>query len=169
METGTSLNLAELEFVKTNVLGHEFSSDQKSISKEKLLHLITEAAILLSNKLNDLKPHYQKRFLVTSGQNIKSIAIEKVAYFLSDGRYSKMVTHNKEQYLLDQSLESLTQKLDPTLFYRVNRQTIVSYQSIQNMIVWSKSRIKLDLSPAHKNDVIVSIDNSGAFKKWLNK
>ena len=55
------------------------------------------------------------------------------------------------------------------MFYRVNRQTIVSYQAIQKIALWSKSRVKLELSPALENDVIVSVDNSGGFKKWLNR
>lgn len=169
MKAINTLNPAELVFVNSSLFDVEFSSDGNTITKDRVLNYIIEAAIHLSHKLHGQKPQYQKRFLVTSGQNIRSIAIEKVAYFLSEGRYSKIVTHTKEQYLLDQSLESLTQKLDPTIFYRVNRQTIVSYQSIQKISVWSKSRVKLDLLPAHENDVIVSIDNSGEFKKWLNR
>lgn len=115
------------------------------------------------------KPEYQERFMVVSGQKIKSILIGQVAYFVSDGRYVKLVTKTNEKFLLDMSLESLVHKLDPNLFFRINRQFIVGFDSIQQMIVWSKSRIKLELKPTSETDVIVSIDNSGDFKKWLNR
>ncbi|MFC4723570.1 LytR/AlgR family response regulator transcription factor [Geojedonia litorea] len=115
------------------------------------------------------KTNYQERFMVVSGQKIKSILIDQVAYFLSEGRYVKLITKSNERYLLDQSLESLENKLDPNIFYRINRQVIVSFHSIQQMIIWSKSRVKLELNPSAGFDIIVSIDKSGEFKKWLNR
>ncbi|WP_372757112.1 LytR/AlgR family response regulator transcription factor [Mariniflexile sp.] len=115
------------------------------------------------------KEDYQERFMVVSGSKIKSILIDQVAYFLSEGRYVKLVTNNNEKYLLDQSLENLEKKLNPHCFYRVNRQAIVSFNSIQQMVIWSKSRVKLELNPVTDFDVIVSIDKSGDFKKWLNR
>jgi len=115
------------------------------------------------------KDNYQERFMVVSGQKIKSILVDQVAYFLSEGRYVKLITKTNERYLLDQSLESLETKLDPNLFYRINRQAIVNFHSIQQMIIWSKSRVKLELSPQAGFDIIVSIDKSGDFKKWLNR
>ena len=115
------------------------------------------------------KPAFQERFMVVSGQKIKSILIDQVAYFLSEGRYVKLVTKTNEKFLLDQSLESIEHKVDPNHFFRVNRQVIVGFDSIQQMIVWSKSRVKLELKPATDFDVVVSIDNSGEFKRWLNR
>lgn len=168
MEATNILNPADLELVRAGLYGADFSANG-NVNQDKVLNYIVEVALILADKIKGPKKQYQKRFLVSSGQYIRSISIEQVAYFVSDGRYSKIVTRSKEQYLLDQSLESLMQKVDPNLFYRVNRQMIVSYQSIQKIAVWSKSRVKLELSPAAEQEVIVSIDNSGGFKKWLNR
>lgn len=115
------------------------------------------------------KKNYQERFMVISGQKIKSILTKDIAYFLSEGRYAKIVTHSNEKYLIDVSLESIYAKIDPNLFFRVNRQAIVNFKSIQQMIIWSKSRVKLELKPQPEEDIIVSIDKSGEFKKWLNR
>lgn len=115
------------------------------------------------------KKNYQERFMVISGQKIKSILTEDIAYFLSEGRYAKLVTCTNEKYLIDVSLESIYSKIDPHLFFRVNRKAIVSFKSIQQMIIWSKSRVKLELKPMSEEDIIVSIDKSGEFKKWLNR
>ena len=132
-------------------------NDKPELNVQKLLEAITE------------KPLFQERFMVVSGQKIKSILVEQIAYFLSDGRYVKLVTKTNEKFLLDQSLERVEHKVDPNHFFRVNRQVIVGFDSIQQMIVWSKSRVKLELKPATDFDVVVSIDNSGEFKRWLNR
>lgn len=139
---------------------------------EKLKNQLTDKTPFDFQKLLESlqnKNEYQERFMVVSGQKIKSILIDQVAYFLSEGRYVKLVTKNNEKYLLDQSLESLENKLNTHLFYRVNRKAIVSFNSIQQMIIWSKSRVKLELNPPSEFDIIVSIDKSGEFKKWLNR
>ena len=115
------------------------------------------------------KPQYRERFMVASGQRIKSIPIDDVAYFLSEGRYVKLVAKTGESFLLDQSLESVEQSVDPDRFFRVNRQVLAGFDAIRQMVAWSKSRVKLDLQPPTDFDVIVSIDNSGEFKLWLNK
>ena len=139
-----------------NKLKNQYTSN-KSFDFQKLLEAMRQ------------QDDYQERFMVVSGQKIKSIQVDQIAYFLSEGRYVKLVTKSNEKYLLDQSLESLESKLNPNQFYRINRQVIVGFDSIRQMIIWSKSRVKLELNPTTEMDVIVSIDKSGEFKKWLNR
>ena len=124
-----------------------------------------QALIASMNK----KPELRERFMVSSGQRIKSIPVSEVAYFLSEGRYVKLVAKTGESYLLDQSLESVEHSVDPDRFFRINRQVLVGFEAIRQMVSWSKSRVKLDLHPPTDFDVVVSIDNSGEFKHWLNK
>lgn len=129
------------------------------------------ATIDIRKLLQDMqaKPVLQERFMVASGQRIKSIPVGEIAYFVSEGRYARMVTKANENHLLDQSLESIEHRLDPNDFFRVNRQVLVGFAAIKQMVAWSKSRVKIDLNPPTDFDVIVSINNSGEFKQWLNK
>jgi DNA-binding LytR/AlgR family response regulator len=138
--------------------------DKFRMQKESTI-IDMQALLMSMNK----KPDFRERFMVASGQRIKSIAITDVAYFVSEGRYVKLVTKTGENYLLDQSLESVENSTDPNRFFRVNRQMLVGFDAIRQMVAWSKSRVKLDLMPPAEFDVVVSIDNSGEFKLWLNK
>ena len=171
----TAYNEYAIKAFKLNSIDYllkPIDEDELRASVDKLKKRITSPDPFDIQKLLDTiqqKEDYQERFMVVSGQKIKSILIEQVAYFLSEGRYVKLVTKTNEKYLLDQSLESLENKLNPSCFYRVNRQAIVSFYCIQQMIIWSKSRVKLELNPASEFDIIVSIDKSGEFKKWLNR
>lgn len=150
----------------------------KPFSKEDIKQAMAKFRMYHGNKIIDYKklielmnskPIRQERFMVVSGQRIKSIPVGEIAYFISEGRYVKLVTRNNENYLLEQSLENIDNSVDPDIFFRVNRQVLVSFSAIRQMIVWSKSRVKLDLIPTTDFDVIVSINNSGEFKRWLNK
>ncbi len=128
----------------------------------------------VTNLLDALRPQsrekYQERFMVTLGEKIKSIPEEEVAYFFSEDRYTFLVTNDGHQHIINMNLGDLENTLDPKKFYRINRKFIISYHSIQNMVAYSKSRVKIDLIPPPPNamDVVVSVERSGPFKKWLN-
>jgi len=52
-----------------------------------------------------------------------------------------------------------------------NRRYLVNMEAIAQMLAWSRSRIKLELTPpaGDPEDTIVSIDRAGDFKKWMNR
>ncbi|MFT4738596.1 MAG: two-component system response regulator LytT [Cyclobacteriaceae bacterium] len=128
----------------------------------------------LGTMIESLRPRdqsYQERFIVTLGERIQSIAESQVAYFFSEDRYTYLVDHNGKQQILNSNLGDLEKTLNPKKFYRINRKFIICFEAIKSMIAYSKSRVKIDLVPEPPNslDVIVSVERSGAFKKWLNR
>jgi DNA-binding LytR/AlgR family response regulator len=60
------------------------------------------------------------------------------------------------------------ESLDPTRFFRVNRQFLVSSEAIAKMYLLSKSRIKLQLKPDCKEEVLVSSARTHAFREWMD-
>lgn len=120
-------------------------------------------------EMNRLKPEYKRRFMVTVGQRIKSVPVEDVAYFVSEGRYVTMVAHDNAKYLIDETMEKLEQLLDPTAFFRINRQMIIAFSAIKSMMPFTKGRVQIEIQPDINTDIIVSVDRSPAFKKWLDR
>lgn len=115
------------------------------------------------------KPKFQERFLVSTGQKLKSIPIETIAYFFADNKLNFLCDAEGRQYLIDQSLDKLESQLDPAVFFRINRQYIVRFDAIREMVHYSKSRVKITLHPTPTGDTIVSAERSAAFKAWLNR
>lgn len=122
----------------------------------------------LFQKLSDaglIKP--SKRILVRMGQALKLIELNQVAYFYSRDKISFAVLPENKRYPLDQSLDQLEHMVDATQFFRINRQFIINLKSIDEMIAYSKSRVKLKLVPHSEEDAIVSKERSPEFKRWL--
>jgi two-component system, LytTR family, response regulator LytT len=115
------------------------------------------------------KPTYKSRFMVRLGQKIVAVPVEKIAYFFSENKLTFLVTQDQKRYPLDQPLDELVDLLDPRIFFRVNRQFIVTFQSIAEIHPYFKGRIKLNLNPASTEEVVISSERTPEFKKWIDQ
>lgn len=115
-------------------------------------------------------PGYRKRFLVQTGEKIRKIEVEDIAWFNTLDKGIWMKTFQGNSFPVELSLDSLETILDPSVFFRINRKYLVNINSIAAMTAWSRGRIKLELKPKADDELetVVSIDRSAAFRKWLN-
>jgi two-component system response regulator LytT len=95
------------------------------------------------------------------------VEVKDVAYFYTEDKINYLCTQQGLRYPVDFNLDELEQLIDPSEFFRINRQFIVNISSIEKMLAWSKSRVKLILKPASDIETIVSTDRSPHFKEWL--
>ncbi|MGL5892734.1 MAG: LytR/AlgR family response regulator transcription factor [Bacteroidia bacterium] len=124
---------------------------------------------LMQSLITQIKaPAFRERFMVTAGSKLRSVNTSEIAWFVSEGRYSKIVTRDNHRYLINDTMEKLEGALSPTRFFRINRKYIVAIDCITSMIPWSKSRIKIELIPNTEDEVVVSVERSAEFKHWLD-
>lgn len=112
-------------------------------------------------------PHYQERFIITVGKQMKLVPTEEIAYFYTENKLVYLVTESGEKFTTDFTLEQLEKILDPHKFFRINRQFTISISSILKMIPASKSRLKLLLKPETRYETITSFERTAKFRKWL--
>ena len=117
--------------------------------------------------LQSERKEFQKRIIIRFGETIKTVDIDEVAYFYTEDKINFLRTMGNMDYPMDMNLDETEKILDASKFFRINRQFIININSIQKMVVVSKSRVKLTLSPPSSHETIVSTDRSGTFKKWL--
>lgn len=125
----------------------------------------------LISAIKGRQPDYRRRFLIQVGDKYRKIDIADVAWFSAVEKNVFLTTTAGISYPVDMTLETLEEVIDPMLFFRINRKYIIGIQSIEKMIAWSRSRIKLTIKPTPGNDddIIVSIDRAADFRKWLNR
>ncbi len=111
---------------------------------------------------------YKTRFIVRYGEHIKTIRTDEIAYFYTEDKVNFLTTHEGKRFAIDFNLDSLETQLDPKLFFRINRQFIVSIGSITEMFAYTKGRVLIKLKPAAKQETIVSTERSADFKIWLD-
>jgi two-component system, LytTR family, response regulator LytT len=141
---------------------------ERAIEKFKRVHFKTPPVDIqkLLSSINQ-KAGYKERFVIKYGEHMKTIQAADIAYIVSENRISFAVLREGKRYALDFNMDQLEEMLDPKQFFRINRQFIISYNSITEMLTYSKSRVLVKLNPPTKEDTIVSTERSAAFKAWL--
>jgi two-component system, LytTR family, response regulator LytT len=112
---------------------------------------------------------YKSRFMVRLGQKIIALAADKIAYFFSENKLTYIVAKDGKRYPMDQPLEELMDVLDPRIFFRINRQFIITFDSIAEIHPYFKGRIKLLLNPKTEEEVVISSERTPEFKKWIDQ
>jgi DNA-binding LytR/AlgR family response regulator len=105
--------------------------------------------------------------LIRYKDKIIPVKIEDVAYFYTSEERVTLTTLTGESYPVDRTLESLSQQLPDTKFFRANRQFIVSRRAVKDIAVWFGSRLSLNLTVETPERIIISKARVPEFKQWL--
>lgn len=111
---------------------------------------------------------YKTRFMVKLGDHIRSITSEQIALFYAEGREVYLITTQSRKFIVDYTLETLEDLLNPAVFYRVNRSFIVNIHAIKDVMVYSNSRLKITLTQDFDKEIIVSREKVNEFKEWFD-
>ena len=115
------------------------------------------------------KKKYRKRFLVSRGDAWFKLAVGDVAFFYSENKVTTAVTFHNQNHVIDFTLESLEEELDPEIFFRANRQVIVNIEAIEKIENYFGGKLKVRLNPPFPDDLIISRLKAMDFRKWVGE
>lgn len=122
---------------------------------------------LLEWQQNGNNAKHKKRFLVKRGVDYISIKTEDIAYFYATHKLVCLVDSKNNKYILDKSLSDIEKEIDLSQFYRVNRKYLLNMASIRRIKAYAKSKLLLEVEPAIGEEIIISQENTIAFKEWM--
>jgi DNA-binding LytR/AlgR family response regulator len=121
----------------------------------------------LSRVLLQMKKSYKTRFLVKVGDHLRSVKTENIMLFYAEGRTVFIITGKQNKYIIDFTLEELVKNLDPEMFFRPNRSFIININAIRDVVVYSNSRLLVELHQPFEKEIIVSRDKVAQLKTWF--
>lgn len=122
---------------------------------------------LLQQITQMVKQDYKARFVVKSGSHLLSIQTSEIIYFFSEHKVSWLMRKDGKKFSISHNLEELEQLLDPQFFFRLGRSVISCHDGIEDIIVYTNSRLKAKLK-FQKEMVVISRDRVPDFKTWLD-
>lgn len=169
----TAYDQYALEAFKVNSIDYLLKPIKKeelgrALEKFKKLHFNISAPVDIKKLLDSIrKTEYKERFVIKYGEHMRTIQVADIAYIFSENRISFAMLKEGKRYALDLNMDQLEEMLSPKHFFRINRQFIVNYSAITEMLTYSKSRVLVKLNPPTKEETIVSTERSASFKAWL--
>ena len=121
---------------------------------------------LILSQLGDRKK-YKSCFLLPERDKYIPVSVEDIAYIYIDAKSVKLVTLDQKAFYLSHTLDDLMAEIDPHLFFRANRQFIVSRKTIKDVSVWFGNKLAINLSVETPEKIIVSKARVGEFKSWF--
>jgi DNA-binding LytR/AlgR family response regulator len=122
---------------------------------------------LLKQVMGMIQNPYKPRFVIRLGEHIKAIQTDDIALFYSNEKSTYLRTLAGRDFAMDHSLDQLEDETDPKAFFRVSRKYMVALSAIKDIIAYSGSRLKLIVTGAENEEVLVSREKVTDFKKWL--
>jgi DNA-binding LytR/AlgR family response regulator len=139
------------------------------LQKEKAKEGVSLSQEQLDSLLGAVKPSFKNRLLVRVGDNLKSVEIGDVAYFLAEDDVVFVLLQDGGRYIVDHSLNELESLLDPSVFFRITRNCITSIGSIKKVSKYFNSRLMVELTPPAPDKLLVSRVRVPDFMKWMDQ
>ncbi|MCC6459349.1 MAG: response regulator transcription factor [Saprospiraceae bacterium] len=114
-------------------------------------------------------PAYKEKFVVNHRHQWLPVSTKDIALFYRDN-LNYLYTFAGEKYMLDfTTLDEIEELIDPNLYCRANRQSIVHIDAIQSIKPLENQKLVLTLKTPLKMEVDISREKAPGFKRWFER
>jgi DNA-binding LytR/AlgR family response regulator len=112
---------------------------------------------------------YKEKFVVKVRNNWVPVLTKDIAAFYRDN-LNYLLTFSGEKYILDfATLDEIEELLDPKIYYRANRQSIIHVDAIGSIKPEENQKLVVTLKAPLKMQQDISREKAPAFKKWFDR
>lgn len=123
----------------------------------------------LVDSLKQEKRDYKTHFLIPAkGDKLLPVSLDMILVFYIQDGFVKILLKGGTEHTVFQTLDELAENLDPSLFFRINRQYIISRDAVKDIDLWFNNRLSLNLHGIKINEkILVSRAKVQEFKNWF--
>jgi DNA-binding LytR/AlgR family response regulator len=112
-------------------------------------------------------PGGKTSFLVFRNQQYKTISIEDIAFFYVRHDATWIMCFDKQEFVINQSLDQVTNAVSPRQFFRLNRQYLVNFKAIKAVEPYFLRKLYVKLHIETKEKLLVNKEKSHGFLTWM--
>lgn len=106
-------------------------------------------------------------FLVFKNNKYQTVLTENIALFCIKNETPTIITFDKAEYQITQSLDEVHKLLSPTQFFRINRQNLINFSAIREAEHYFSRKLILKLTIPTEEKLLVGKEKATAFLSWL--
>ena len=111
--------------------------------------------------------NYTTSLLVPVKDKLVPVSMDDVVCIYSTDRKTQIYLKSGQMMLYSRSLDSIAGGLDPSKFFRANKQYIVARDSVKEIVVWFDSRLLVSMPIELPEPLFVSKNKAAEFKNWM--
>ncbi len=115
------------------------------------------------------KREYKERYIVRINDRIIPLQTSNIAYIYSEEKTNYLVTFDNQRYIVDSSLDVISEELNPETFFRISRSCIISMKAIGSIIKQQGGRLRIAAEPRPPFEMTVSRSRVDDFLEWLER
>lgn len=129
----------------------------------------TDAIAQLLESVKNQTIRYRERFLIPHrADEFLIIPVSDVSHITIRDGVVRLCTLEGKHHTLNMTLEEVESQLDPQRFMRVNRQFIISAAAVQKLSTYFLGKMRIHMTAAPDEEIIVSKDKVATVKRWLD-
>ena len=132
-------------------------------------HIDTDALLKAIGEGPGQKKEYKERYIVKFNDRIVPLHTSNIAYIYSEEKNNYLVTFDEQRYIIDSSLDVISEEFNPDDFFRISRGCIVAMKAIRSIIKQAGGRLRIIAEPKSSFEMTVSRSRVDEFMKWLEK
>ena len=138
-------------------------------SKLQVQSSSTDAIAQLLESVKSQTIRYRERFLIPHrADEFLIIPVSDVSHITIRDGVVRLCTLEGKHHTLNMTLEEIETQLDPQRFMRVNRQFIISAAAVQKLSTYFLGKMRIHMTAAPDEEIIVSKDKVATVKRWLD-
>ena len=153
----------ESEYLLSHDFGFSFFQYNYSFLVGYILYFINYFIDFFTNQ----KKGKKDRIIVYQGNKILPLKVNNIYVFFIENNITYVFTSKGEKYTSNYNLKQVQEKLDTKDFFQINRQTILSKESIKSISPHINRKLKVKPTIDLEVELIVSKNKTSNFMKWM--
>ena len=119
--------------------------------------------------VKETKKEYKEKYIVRFNDRIIPLQTANIAFIYSEEKNNYLTTFDGERYIIDSSLDVISDELNPDSFFRISRSCIVNTKAILSIIKQAGGRLLIKSNPPASFEMTVSRSRVDDFLDWLER
>ena len=161
-----------IEAFKVNSIDYLMKPIEKSEVKraiDKYRKLNGHDLVKYINQLSQLIPsgRYPEKLLIPLNDKLIQIALIEVACFYTTDNSTQIILLDGQKFFYNKSLDSIINTVNPSLFFRANKQFVIAKKHISDITIWFDNRLLISLMVETPERIYISKNKAALFKQWM--
>ncbi|WP_134087853.1 LytTR family DNA-binding domain-containing protein [Olivibacter sp. XZL3] len=121
------------------------------------------------SKVAKLAPttRYRDKILVPVKDQLLPIDLRQVSYFYTTDKNTHIYLKDGNNHPYSRTLDQIFSSLNPSDFYRANKQYIIARSAVKNITIWFDNRLFITLDTEVPERIYISKNRAAEFKEWI--